>query len=204
MIRINLLPIRALQAEITRRREITIGGVVLGGAVALMAGVYIYQSYTLSQLEKELADLRREIQVLNVKVKEVGDLQNKIKDLRSKNKIIQDLNRKKSGPVLVMESLSSATPTSLWLTDLRESGGNLTMNGVAADNQTIADFLRALAASKYFSGVELVETTQGTGPTASLKKFSVRAGVVYRPADAAPADSKSKAAGGLKRAEKAS
>jgi type IV pilus assembly protein PilN len=204
MIRINLLPIKALQAEVARRRELTIGGVVLGGAVAVMAAAHFYQSYTLGQLEKDLAGLRQEIQTLNVKVKEVGDLQNKIKDYRSKNKIIEDLNRKKSGPVLVMESLSKATPTSLWLTDLRESGGSVTMNGVAADHQTIADFLRALEASKYFSLVELVETTQGSGPAASLKRFSIRAGVVYRPPEPPAVETKDKAAGAAKKAEKAS
>lgn len=204
MIRINLLPVKALQAEVTRRREITIGSVVLGGALALMVGTHLYQSYTLSRLEKELTLLRQEIQSLNVKVKEVGELQNKIKDLRGKNKIIEDLNRKKSGPVLLMESLSAATPTSLWLTDWRESSGSVTMNGVAADNQTIADFMRALAASKYFNGVELIETTQGSGPTASLKKFSIKAGVVYRLPEAPPAQAKAKAESGAKKAEKAS
>jgi|SRR5262245_6562027 len=203
MIRINLLPVKALQAEVTRKREITIGAMVLGCAAALMAAAHLYQSYALTQLENELAGLRRDIQALNVKVKEVGDLQNKIKDLKGKHKIIDDLNKKKSGPVLVMESLSTAAPTSLWLTDMRESGGNLTVNGVAADNQTVADFMRALAASKYFSTVELVETTQGAGPTASLKKFSIKTGIVYRPAEPSPMDSKTKT-DAVKKAEKKS
>ena len=202
MIRINLLPFKALQAEVTRQREITIGAVVLGSVLYLLAAAHIYQSYALTQLEKELAGLRSDIQALNVKVKQVGDLQTKIKDLKGKNKIIEDLNKKKSGPVLVMESLSTATPASLWLTDMRESGGNLTLNGVATDNQTVADFMRALAASKYFSSVELIETTQGAGPTASLKKFSIKAGVVYRPPEAVPAEAKAKADGGAKKAEK--
>jgi type IV pilus assembly protein PilN len=183
MIRINLLPVKALRAEVARRREIIIGSVVLAVVVALLAGAYGYQLYRLSSLQTELATLRSELQALNVKIKEVGDLQNKIKDLRGKTKIIDDLNQKKSGPVLVMESLSNATPGSLWLTDLRESGGNLTMNGLAVDNQTIADFLKSMAASKYFGNVELVETTQGAGPTASLKRFSIKTGVLYRPPD---------------------
>jgi len=202
MIRINLLPFKALRAEVTRRREITIGAVVLGSVLVLLAAAHLYQSYALTQLEKELAGLRSDIQALNVKVKQVGDLQTKIKDLKGKNKIIEDLNKKKSGPVLVMESLSTATPASLWLTDMRESGGNLTMNGVATDNQTVADFMRALTASKYFSTVELIETTQGAGPTASLKKFSIKTAVVYRPPEAAPVDAKTKVDGGVKKAEK--
>src|SRR5580765_911160 len=183
MIRINLLPVKALQAEVTRRREIVIGAVVFGAVLALLIGTHIYQTLELSGLQSELASLRADLQALNVKIKEVGDLQNKIKDLRSKNKIIENLNKKKSGPVLVMENLSSATPNSLWLTDLRESGGNVTMNGLAVDNQTIA-------LSKHFSNVELVETTQGAGPTAALKKFSIKTGVVYRSPEAGPAATK--------------
>jgi type IV pilus assembly protein PilN len=202
MIRINLLPVKALQAEVTRRREIIIGAVVLGAVLALLIGTHIYQALELSGLQTELASLRADLQVLNVKIKEVGDLQNKIKDLRSKNKIIENLNKKKSGPVLVMENLSSATPNSLWLTDLRESGGNVTMNGLAVDNQTIADFMKAIALSKHFNNVELVETTQGAGPTAALKKFSIKTGVVYRSPEAVPAATKTKIDTPAKKEEK--
>ncbi|HEY2921181.1 MAG TPA: PilN domain-containing protein [Candidatus Binatia bacterium] len=201
MIRINLLPFKELEAEVSRRHEIAIGSVILGSLVLLLVAAHVYQALTLSRLEKELAALRSEIQTLNLKVKEVGDLQNRIKDFKGKHKIIEELNRKKSGPVLVMESLSNSTPTSLWLTDLRESGGGVTMNGLAVDNQTVADFMKALAASKYFTSVELIETTQGAGPTASLKKFSIKTGVVYRPPDPAP-DAKAKAEIQAKKEEK--
>jgi Tfp pilus assembly protein PilN len=179
MIRINLLPIKQLQAEITRRREIMIGSVVLGAAVLLIVGLHIYQAYYLSSLEAQLAALRAELQILNSRVKEVSDLQVKIKDLRSKQTIIEDLARKKSGPVLVMASLSRATPASLWLTELREAGGNVVMNGMAADNETIAQFLRSLGASGHFANIELVESVQG--PSAGVKKFSVKARALYRP-----------------------
>lgn len=181
MIRINLLPVKQLQAEVTRRREIIVGSVVFGCALLLLLGTYLYQSYQLTQTENELASLRTELKALNAKVKEVADLQIKIKDLRGKQKIIEDLNHKKSGPVLVMASLSLATPASLWLTDLSESGGSVTMNGLAADNETVANFMKALEASKHFTGIELIETTRGSGPTANLKKFAIKTRVVYRP-----------------------
>ena len=181
MIRINLLPVKELQAEVTRRREMIIGSVVLGVTVVLLLSAHLYQSYQLSNREKELAALRTELQALNAKVKEIADLQVKIKDLRGKQKIIDDLNSKKSGPVLVMASLSQATPSSLWLTDLRESGGIVTMNGLATDNETVATFMKSLAGSKHFTGVELIETTQGLKTTAALKKFAIKAEAVYRP-----------------------
>jgi type IV pilus assembly protein PilN len=202
MIRVNLLPIKALQAEVTRRREIIIGSSVLGSLAVLLIGAYIYQSRELSLLQNELSALRTELQALTLKVKEVGDLQNKIKDFRSKNKIIEDLNRKKSGPVLVMESLSSAVPASLWLTDFKESGGSLTMNGLATDNQTIADFMKAIAQSKYFKDVELVETTQGVGQSATLKKFALKTTIIYRPPETIPVSSKAAPAVAAKKEEK--
>ena len=202
MIRINLLPIKQLQAEVARRREIIIGSVVLGTALLLLLGTYLYQSFQLTGLEKELAGLRTELQALNAKVKEVSDLQVKIKDLRGKQKIIEDLNNKKSGPVLVMASLSLATPASLWLTDLRESGGNVTMNGLAADNETIANFMRSLAASKHFTNVELVEATRGAGTTAAHKKFAIKARAIYRAPTPASVDARTKAVTPVKKEEK--
>ena len=61
MIRINLLPVKALRAEVERRREIIIGSTVLAAVVVLLGGTHVYQSYQLSQPQKELATLRGEL-----------------------------------------------------------------------------------------------------------------------------------------------
>jgi len=118
--------------------------------------------------------------------KEVTDLQKKAGDLRQKVKIIEDLRKKKIGPVRVMESLSGSTPPRLWLTEFKETGGNLSMNGIAVDNQTVADFLKALSSSEYFKNVELVETSQSEQDKLLLKKFSVRSRLVYQPSAPEP------------------
>ncbi len=202
MIRINLLPFKQRQAEVSRKRQIIIGSAALGSVLVLLLGIYLYQSHRLTELEQELAGLRTELRVLNAKVKEIADLQVKIKEARGKQKIIDDLNRKKTGPVLVMASLSRATPTSLWLTDLSETAGSVTMNGLAADNETIAEFMRSLDGSKFFNNVELVESVRGTDANASRKKFSIRARVNYRPPDRPRAADKSKAGAAAKKQEK--
>jgi type IV pilus assembly protein PilN len=193
MIRINLLPVKELEAESVRRRELTIGGTVLALAFLVMGGVHYFQWREQSRLENELTDLRSEIQALNVKVKEVGDLQNKIKDLRGKNKIFEDLSKKRVGPVRVLESLAVATPNSLWLTELRENSGNVVINGVAMDNQTIAEFMRALAKSKYFNNVDLVEVVQEKAGVPALKRFSIKSALLYQPAEPKPVETKGKA-----------
>ncbi len=185
MIRVNLLPVKQLKAEVSRRRELTLAGVALAVTALVLAGAYFYQSYRMSSLNAELTGLRQEIAALNVKVKQVGELESRIKEFKGKHTVIEDLNKKKVGPVRVMESLSVATPTSLWLTEFKEAGGNLVINGLAVDEQTIADFMRALEKVENFKNVELVETTQGAQATAAFKRFSIKMSVSFQ--SAAPA-----------------
>ena len=181
MIRINLLPVKELKAEGVRRRELMIGGVSLALTGVLILGVYAYQWRQTSNLEKELDELRKELQVLNVKAKDVMELQRKIKEFEGKNKVIDDINKKKSGPVRVMESLALATPSALWLTEFKETGGNLTITGVAVDNQTIAEFLKALASHAYFGNTELVETTQNQQAGMPPRRFLIKSRLTYQP-----------------------
>jgi len=57
----------------------------------------------------------------------------------------------------------------------------LSISGMAVDNQTIAGFLKALAASPYFENVELGETTQvEKNKQSTLKKFVMRSKLLYR------------------------
>src|SRR5262245_33840828 len=179
MIRINLLPVKELKAEVVRRRELMIGGVSLALTGVLMLLVFVYQWRQASALESELDELQKELQVLNVKAKDVAELQKKIKEFAGKNKVIDDINKKKSGPV--MESLAVATPSALWLTEFKETGGNLTITGVAVDNQTIAEFLKALASHAYFNNTELVETTQNPQAGLPPRRFLIKAHLNYQP-----------------------
>jgi type IV pilus assembly protein PilN len=199
MIRINLLPIKELKAEVVRRRELSIGSLALGLTAVLILGVYIYQWRQAAGLEKELAEIRKELEVLNTKAKDVAELQKKIKEFQGKSQVIEDINKKKSGPVRVMESLSVATPSALWLTEFKEVGGDLTITGVAADNVTIAEFLKALASHAYFSNTELVETIQTDQTGLPPRRFLIKSRLSYQPkmplavpekSPAAPAPSK--------------
>lgn len=192
MIRVNLLPVKQIKAEVSRRRDLVIGGTVLGLTALVVLGAYIYQSHRISSLGNEIATTRDEIKALDIKVKEYGQLQKKVKDFENKHKTIEDLTRRKAGPVQVMESLSAATPPTLWLTEFKETGGKLVITGMAVDNQTVASFLKALAKFHYFRDVELVETTEGGSRSGPLKKFSLRSLISYQPPAATTPKGKSK------------
>jgi len=179
MIRVNLLAVKEIKAAVGRRRELIIGSATLGVILLILLGSFFYQSYRMSKLGNELAGLQKDIETLSSKIKELGDLQNKIKEFTSKYKVIEVLNQKKTGPVKVMENLSAATPPTLWLTEYKETSGSIDIKGLAVDNQTVADFINALAKSGYFKEVELVETTQADEKTGPYKKFAIKTGVSY-------------------------
>ena len=181
MIRINLLPVKELKAEVGRRREVMIATVSLVVTVAAILGLYLYQLNRASTSEKELAELRSELQVFNRKVKEVTLIQSKIKDNQSKLQVLESINKKKAGPTGVMESLSAATPGSLWLTEFRETGGNVTITGVAMDNQTIAEFLKTLGSYAFFKETELVEITQSEQAGMPPRRFAIKSKLFYQP-----------------------
>ncbi len=180
MIRINLLPTREQEAEVGRRQELVIAGASLALTVIVLGAVFLNQVSQLSGLEDQLGQLKSEIKVVNAKAKGVADLNKNIKTINERLKIIDELSKKKTGPVRVMESLSSSTPARLWLTEFKESGGTVTLSGLAVDNQTIAEFLKALSSSPYFQNVELIETTQVKDKGGTLKKFVMRSGLLYQ------------------------
>lgn len=179
MIRLNLLPVRELYAETSRRRELMVTGISLAVTTIILLGAYVYQWMRLSNLSNELPTVRKEVEVLNSKIKQLGDLEAKIKELRSKHKVIEDLRAQKIGPALVMDSLAAAIPSSLWLIEIKQTGAGLVINGLATDNQSVAEFIRSLSRSGHFKDVDLVETTQADEKTGPLKKFSIQSGISY-------------------------
>ena len=187
MIRINLLSVREVRAEVGRRMEYVVAGLSLALTFLLMLVVFLYQFYRSSSVAGELAALRTEIAGMEAQVKEVAELQKKVADVTQKNQVIEDLTKKKAGPVRVMESLSSVIPEKLWLTEFKETGGTLVVTGQAIDNQTVADLLRGLQASIYFANVDLVESVQTEPEKTPFKKFSVKSQVLYQGAPPAPA-----------------
>jgi len=180
MIRINLLPVRELEAQIARRRELMTGGLFLGVTFLGILVVFGYQYLSLSRLQTEMDDLEREIAALTLEAKGVAILQKKVADFKSKVKVIEELEAKKTGPVKVLESLSAATPARLWLTEFKETEGSVSINGLAVDNQAVAEFLKALTATGFFQNVELIESLQVDQNGTALKRFSLRSTLLYQ------------------------
>jgi type IV pilus assembly protein PilN len=187
MIRINLLPTEEVERAADQRQQIATVGLVV--AVSLLALVVIHsvQVARSARANHRLAQVREELEAITGPYQELVKIQAQQKELEEKLKVITQLEARSGGPVKVMSDLSGAMPDKLWLTEFSEAAGTVKMSGYSVDEQTIADFLRRLGSSSYFTGVDLEETTQVTQENIKQKKFTLKAQVNYAGGPATPA-----------------
>lgn len=179
MIRINLMPRAEARRQAARQRDRQVLTLIAVALVAVIALTEFFTRRTANRVQAEADAHQAELAQLSQKHNAAIQLDRKRKELEAKVATIKILERQRKGPVHVLDDLGAATPDTLWLTEARESGGMVTLLGRGLDNQTIALFMRNLAASPYFANVDLVETKQVEEGQAKLKEFSIRANVLY-------------------------
>lgn len=172
MIRINLLPKQEIR-EAGGRGEFYIGLL----AIIAVLGVILATHY--SQMNK-IDDIRNEIRVTENKISELKDVEKKVEEFKAKNKelerrikVIADLEKKRSGPLYVMEALSASIPEKAWLDEISSKGNNATLSGVAWNEFTVADFMESLQNSDYFRSVNLKVIKKTSMNNLALRSFEI-------------------------------
>ena len=110
MIRINLLPVRAV-----KKREMGQKQLVLFGLVFVIVGIgnYYWYSETAKQEERLRLDVQRtekEIADLNRIIGEVQNYEKENKALEEKLKVLDTLKRGRIGPVKMLDAMATSIP----------------------------------------------------------------------------------------------
>lgn len=190
MIRINLLPVRQNRKVEAARKDLfaaVVGGIGLLGVLFMSWTVLEVQ---LSEAQENLALIQGQLAQMKADVAKVEELEKLMAELQKKLDVIDELRDRRNGPVHMMEELALATPERLRLVELVQDGRDLSVSGVAANNEIISQFLRSLDSSAYFEAVYL-QDIESTGADADfggeLKSFKLTARTSV-PSDAPPAD----------------
>src|SRR6056297_215679 len=174
MIRINLLPVRAAQKKEKLRSQVVILVLSLVLVVLACGAVYIQQQQTNDNLQAEIADINRRNAELQERIGEVRDYEKRKADLEQKLEVLAQLKSDKTGPVRLLDDLSSALPEELWLTSFSEQNGSIDLAGIADTEQTVALFMEQLESSGHYSGVELTVTEQTSVGNRRMQRFSLK------------------------------
>ncbi len=161
MIEINLLPHREARraADLRQTAGVLILGLVLVLGVIAMVDRALEKDRT--QVSASVRQLEADIARYKPEEEQVQAFKAKRTELEDKIDVIRGLDRARSGPVRILDELSKSTPDRLWLTALSTQGVEITVEGDSLDTGVVADFLRSLNASPYFTDVDLERTSSG-------------------------------------------
>jgi type IV pilus assembly protein PilN len=159
MIRINLLPSK-------RKRALIIPPSVIYGAVALVVLIIITVVMTLF-LNKKISTTKNQIfaqeqrlKSLQSRLDEVKNYERDNEEYRKKTQIIEQLKKNQIAPLRLLDEVSEMLPKGVWLTELVDSGGIITINGFAHTNYDLVTYVQNLKGSQYIEDVTLVESRQ--------------------------------------------
>lgn len=158
---INLLPHREARRAADLRETVAL---LVLGLVVVGAGIFFTSkglSSDIEQAQATVAQLEADIERYKPQQKLVKSFKKQKKELQNKLDIIDSLERARNGPVRVLDELSSRVPNRLWLTAIRTKGTSIKLEGQSLDTGVVADFLRGLNASPYFTNVDLDKTSGG-------------------------------------------
>ncbi len=161
MIEINLLPHREARRAADLRQTLALlilGLVIEGGLIAYMNSEV---ADSLAAAEASTVQLQGDIEQYKPQEAQVEGFKRTRGQLEDKLGVIDGLDKGRSGPVRLLDELALSTPERLWLTGLKTSGVKITLQGESLDTGMVADFLRGLNESKYFTNVDLDRTARG-------------------------------------------
>jgi type IV pilus assembly protein PilN len=177
MIKINLLLARK-EKKVGLRKEF----IVLILSVVLLLAVLILVQW---RLEKERDDVltqisntKKEIAYYKSLTTEVNKAKEAQKTLQDKLNVINTLRKEKGGPARVLDELSIDKPEKIHLESLKKEGSRLGIEGIALDDDTIANFMTNLRKSKLFKNVDLIVSEQVEQSKIKLKKFILSCEIV--------------------------
>lgn len=164
MIRINLLPVRQVKKrELGRQFLVVAVGFVI---IALIGNGFWYQTLA-SQRDKaqqRIDETKKRIAELDRVIGEVNNINKRRKEVEEKLAILNKLRKGRTGPVRMLDALSTATPKKVYLLDFEEKASNVKLVGRAVSHEDVADFMRGLST--------MVWTPKGMGRVIEHKRDS--------------------------------
>ena len=175
MIKINLLSVvkakkakKADQAKVQFFLGLT--SIILMGA--LVAGGWVWLENRINSLTEQKEKKDKELSALKETVKVVEGLEAQKKMLEDKIHTIENLKKNQSGPVVLLDELSRALPSRVWVTSLTEQGGKIDLEGKAPTNAELVEFIETMMQSGHFRDIQLLESRAGI--ESNLNAFSFK------------------------------
>jgi type IV pilus assembly protein PilN len=177
MIRINLLPYRAARKKENIRYQVNVFVMSVVFVCLLLFWGNSYLNGRVDALNKEIQSTRDQVAKYQQINKEIAEIKNNLAVLEKKIKVIESLERDRKAPVQNLDALyQMVIEKRMWYTQVEERGDNIKVSGIAVDNQTVADYMTRVEKSERFQSIRLSAIKHQTlkaGQELNLKQFDV-------------------------------
>lgn len=164
MIKINLLP-QQKRAKVTHaEKDIAVFILVLLVIGSSIFGVDFYFSSQISELRASVESKMLVKKQLEEKVQDVNVILEDLDKVKARVKIIKDVRLRQGLPVRYIDELIINIPKNkMWVDGFTlNANGQITLSGVALDNQSFAYYVEKLRESKYVARVDTQRTSRKT------------------------------------------
>ncbi len=184
MIRINLLPHRDERRRNQIMQYILVALAALTVTILLLLSSFFWSSLHLGDVQDRLRNVQEENRVLKVKIGELSKFKEVQAEVQNKLDLVDTLQQGRFRSLESILGLSAAIPKNVWLTNVKDTGGKISISGLGESNRAVAAFMRALEKQKVFSGVNLQLIKRESRGGVILRSFSLSMRRVEPPAEA--------------------
>jgi type IV pilus assembly protein PilN len=158
MAHVNLLPWRAERRK-QREREffMQLGAAFLAAVCVLLLWIFWMDQRIDNQNERN-SYLQTEITQLDARIAKIKDLEKVREQLLARKQIIEELQADRSQMVHLFDELVKTIPANARLSALKQNGQSMSLDGVAASNASVAEYMRNIEASPWMGHADLRKT----------------------------------------------
>ena len=176
MTRINLLPWRDALRKERQRGFLTALAVSAALALSIVGLVHLYLEQVQARQDVRNDYIGDQITLLNAKLGKIRKLEKERKSLLDRMSIIQRLQITRPEIVHLFDEIPRRIPDGVYLTDIKQNGNSVTIDGVAQSNARVSSFMRNLNRSEWFTNPRLavIKTVEiGEGSTQRMAEFTL-------------------------------
>ncbi|MFW2331124.1 MAG: PilN domain-containing protein [Nitrospinota bacterium] len=173
MIKINLLADKHAKDRIRIQQQFIFATIVLLLTITGMIFWWQSLSFHISALNSDIQEAEAELQrqsAIRAEIKKMEEYRVQLEQIQD---AIEKLLLLKAGPTIVLDTINVMLPKEIWLTNIDDVDGQLSLQGYSFTNPSVAKFMKNLEESDQFIGVNLLNIKQENIAETSLNKFNI-------------------------------
>lgn len=182
MIRINLLTVDraptgpSVFEGLSANRLHYIGGAIVLAALAGIGAWYMAVQADIQATNVAIAQAQQERQRLNAVLEQIAQFETQRTQLQQRVALIEQLRQGQHSPVTLLDHVSRSLPERLWLTELKQVGADVTIEGRTTTLTALSDFIGNLEESGAFARpVEILNSEVENSSDTDIVRFQVKA-----------------------------